>query len=459
MRRRLSLGVVIATLCACVAYAVWFQDNRPQLVRAPDALTRHTIRVGKSVHVSAALPHVHHEGCTLAADPTDADRLFAASMHLPRPGESGIAGYASNDGGATWALATQRLPGPGERCCDETVAYSPYGGVYLAHMRGPAEGGKPTVFAYSPDNGKTWEERGATGQIADRPQIVIDASPGPRRGRLYCNANDNRPLFFASEDGGRTIESASLPDARFPTVYPSNPVVLADGTVVIAYRRSGGTNALAPPAIAVWRSTDGGKTFSAATHVPTAWRHARARSNSGLASYPLLAAGPPRPGAQPAGRLYCVWTDGARRDERCVLISSSDDRGATWQPPLVLSDQPLGADAAADWQADIPAVAVNKHGVVAVCWYDRRGLPKSTTSGSGAVTSARYNIRLRVSIDGGDTWLPSVQVNEQPGKGDLFEVRFWSGLGADTDGRFHPLWIGDATGTGQLWTATVEVKE
>jgi hypothetical protein len=45
----------------------------------------------------------------------------------------------------------------------------------------------------------------------------------------------------------------------------------------------------------------------------------------------------------------------------------------------------------------------------------------------------------------------------RPG-GDVADVRYWSGLAADADGRFHPLWISDPTGGRPLWTRLVELE-
>ncbi len=43
-------------------------------------------------------------------------------------------------------------------------------------------------------------------------------------------------------------------------------------------------------------------------------------------------------------------------------------------PPVPLSEQPGAKPGEKTYDAFIPAVAVNKAGVVAVFWYDRRGL-------------------------------------------------------------------------------------
>lgn len=225
--------------------------------------------------------------------------------------------------------------------------------------------------------------------------------------------------------------------------------MLPGGAVVVAYAID------APPArdphrIVVWRSADGGRTFAAAGRVPTRWRHPShttqgiVRSNS-----PRLAAAPV--GAAAAGRLYCVWDDGP-----FVLVSASDDCGSTWTSPAVLSEHTLGAGQDGRYYAAMPAIAVNGRGEVAAAWYDRRGLPPEAIDAAGVVQRRGYNLRLRASRDGGRTWLPSVQVNEQPGRGDPGQARFWGlAVAADAAGRLHPTWVSDSGGVQQLWTAAV----
>jgi hypothetical protein len=114
-----------------------------------------------------------------------------------------------------------------------------------------------------------------------------------------------------------------------------------------------------------------------------------------------------------------------------------------------LSEQPEAEDPSRDYIAYIPAVAVNGAGIVAVTWYDRRGLP------AGARMRG-WNVRMRVSLDGGATWPPSVQVNSEPSTGELTGWHT-AGLCADADGAFPPVRIDDRTGKAQLWMATVRL--
>jgi len=147
-------------------------------------------------------------------------------------------------------------------------------------------------------------------------------------------------------------------------------------------------------------------------------------------------------------RLYYVWEDGGAVAR--ILLSASADRGRTWTAPVVLSEQPADAAGEQDYGAFKPSIAVNKEGAVAVSWYDRRGLGASRSG---------YNVRLRVSLDGGASWLPSVQPNDKTCRArpdDLGDDT--AGLTADAAGNFHPVWIDDRADRRQVWTRTVKVE-
>ena len=118
-----------------------------------------------------------------------------------------------------------------------------------------------------------------------------------------------------------------------------------------------------------------------------------------------------------------------------------------------------------------PAVAVNPSGVVGVMWYDRR------ENGN----SPGYWTRFTASLDGGETFLPSVKVSQAPSSFQVpkltlsgprvghresfvigvnfrqFSAGDTSGLTASPDGVFHALWVDNRTGVPQVWTAPVMV--
>jgi hypothetical protein len=127
---------------------------------------------------------------------------------------------------------------------------------------------------------------------------------------------------------------------------------------------------------------------------------------------------------------------------------------------------------------------VNNDGIIAVSWYDRRDDPENRN----------YRLRMSASLDGGESWAPSVPVSEADfifrapaefptkawvsGGGDLrarektdhFDVSVQPGprlytssgdyaaLVAGADGRFHTFWVDNRTGVAQLYTASAKVE-
>lgn len=467
--RRQRLGFVLVAAALIGGGLFWLTRpptgaDWPDLKMAPAAMTAARVRVGRNVHVSSPFPTTEHLGCALAADPSNPLRLFAASTLGDNYVD--VAGYYSHDGGQTWSLGGKRPHQPGEQVADEDVAFGPGGGLFFVNMRTPAgtpgahRYGTPGVatidFAYSPDGGKTWEERGSIPRYIDRPCLGVDNSSGPYRGRLYVHANVEEPITFTSTDAAKTFSEVAPLEPKVRSTRPSNPVVLRNGTVLVtaAVFVTGSDPHLELP---LWRSDDGGRSFAKVTpNLAGRWKHKRIKSRSVFGVYyPRLAVDPGSP--RFAGRAYCVWRDGHASDECYILFARSPDGGATWTTPVVVSEQPAGIDAGPDYAADIPSIAVNGNGIVAVMWYDRRGLPKHVVGPGGVIPPAPgYNARLRVSSDGGETWQPSVQLNEVPMKGNPEEARHWTGLAAAADGRFHAAWIGDSTGKRQVWTAAVE---
>jgi hypothetical protein len=101
----------------------------------------------------------------------------------------------------------------------------------------------------------------------------------------------------------------------------------------------------------------------------------------------------------------------------------------------------------------MPAVAVNRDGVVGVSWYDRRD----------NADNLGYWPRFSASLDGGAMFLSSVRVSTAPNLVmDPKETRLnggdTAGLAADAAGVFHPVWIDNRTGTHQVWTTPVTVR-
>lgn len=121
-----------------------------------------------------------------------------------------------------------------------------------------------------------------------------------------------------------------------------------------------------------------------------------------------------------------------------------------------------------DYNATTVAAAVKTDGAIGVCWYDRRGLqpvrlvPRDDglqVKGTDVLEPIKegWNVRMRVSTDGGTTWYPSVQLNDMSGEGAM-SVRHTLGLAASPNGEFHAVWIDNRTGEREIWTCKISLE-
>ena len=466
-KRRVRLGTIVClVLAALIAWELWPKDfffpRLTEAVEAPAAV----ITVGENVQVSRSHETLSFSECVIAADPNSAGSLFAASICWPRPDERGLVGYMSDDGGMTWKASLELLEdhlGKHESLCDPTIAFGPTGDLYLAHMRLPSKTpklgengiGKAGYGSLDllclPAGTSEWQLRSRIERYIDRPWLAIDQTDGSSRGRLYCIANVGPAILFTSSDGSHTLKMSDFPKlggAEKMTAYPAQPLVMSDGSLLAGFEGSRDRQPASDPRMfPVFRSSDGGQTLTFCGSVSD-WKHAHLKPKSpNMDIFPQMAVDP---GSRSfADHIYAVWGQlfQNRPATEWILFSRSTDRGRTWSPPVKLSEQSDADDPPHDYIAYIPCITVNKMGAVAVSWYDRRGLP----SGGQA---RGWNLRIRVSLDGGTTWAPSVQVNSKPSTG-TFKGWFTAGITADVSGRFHPVWLDDRTGVAQLWTASV----
>jgi BNR repeat-like domain len=350
-----------------------------------------------------------------------------------------VATFTSSDGGNTWKLArVQKGQAENESYGDPHLAYGADGSVYLVTLRDnfrKANAGN-TELARSRDNGKTWD-RTTLLPWNDRPFLVTDGGGGERDGLIACYAAGSKPLVAVSRDGGQSFSAWKPLLSTGMTRGMGTGVRLSDGTLVVSY-------GMPPAAVTVARSTDGGQSYREAPNV--------GRYKPGILGLPDLASDPASPAYK--DRLYLVWPDQTPIGKH-VWLARSQDRGETWSRPVLLSEQPGEGEAATRYDSFLPAVSVNKAGVVGVMWYDSRNLPAKRRA---------WNIRFRASRDGGETWLPSVRVTDRE---SLFEegARVSStlpgdtaGLVADADGVFHAAWVDNRTGVRQIWTAAIRVE-
>jgi hypothetical protein len=476
------------------------QPNKPAPISQAGAAGERPvtgIHVGTNVQVSMAWPRVPHAEVTMAADPYHADWLLAGSMYNPPPYSAAapkVIVYASRNGGKTWQVSLERKNPNPQTYADPAFAYGPDGSLTFVDMYFPsldATKGLSLQFTRTRDGGRTWSTMTQIPGLHDRPFLAVGNTDERRKGWLYCTDGVPDKSVFVSKDQAATFLPAKVWSNRLKEgVLMGNPVVTSQGGLVLLYTTlpdalwpttTAGKRArradpdqvplgAAPPqapsicSVAVVRSQDGGASFQKEQQI------AHYQYGSGRGGLPMLATDSGQSAYK--DRLYAVWLDMRSSGSR-VMLSLSKDGGVTWSQPTLLSEQSEEAvltksdstrttNTFTSYEAFLPCVAVNKAGVVGVTWYDTRGLPPE---------QAGWNLRFRASLDGGDTWLPSVQVTSDSTlytkerkkrfptekRGMYYQPGHTAGLAADTNDVFHPLWIDGRTGIRQVFTAAVTV--
>lgn len=446
------------------------------------------ITVGPNIQVSKIRKDQMHWEVLIAADPDNSKNLIACTIvgtEGSRQERPHNVVYASFDGGVTWQ-ETMDVAAEMTAVGDPSCTYGRGGVAYMASL----VAGKKVLLSRSADSGKTW---GSPIELPsmDREYVTVDNNGS--KGRVYVHGTS---FLRSIVSGGSSIAEFSLwssSDGERPFVGPArlatsetgrtlmgmgNGVVLSDGTFVAitgevneSLYADGLKSFRAIGRILAVSSTDRGQSLLP-TGIVSDWTpEIGHRLTSGV--LPVLAVD----GSQGPfkDRLYAVWLD-SRLSRRQVMISRSSDRGKTWSPPLVVNDDAPHRDGRDGPHNALPTVAVNPYGVVGVMWYDRRDSPDNLA----------YRPRFAASMDGAETFLPSVAISEasssidrsgplrltvldqgQPNHGKLaFSIGVYmrqfsggdtSGLSASADGLFHPLWIDNRTGVMQVWTTTVSV--
>ena len=434
--------------------------------------------VSPSVQVSGAHPaDVHYEVCA-AIDPRNSLHLIAASFRYAPDGRTRTVIYASTDGGKTWraSLDSAALDYTGDPSC----AYGPDGAAYYTAsllLPSAARDARRMLLFRSPDGGATWDPPDSL-TYTDRESLVVDTTGGPHNGRIYVVGSNRIPrgspgdvVAFYSTDRGRTFAG---PGKRpgfgqgYQTASASNAAIAADGTMAVIFPQSSRQSSEMHIAL----STDGGASLTAgaaiAPHIVAGARKGAAQNN--LNEVPALAIDCSE--SLYRNRVYAAWVEGVSGRGQ-IYFAWSADLGKTWSKARAINDNPPG-DGTSQF---MPSVAVNRDGVVAVTWYDRRNHPDNLG----------WDVRLTASPDGGETFAPSVPIStggmnfredtylgpfrerergvtNNQGRGQHLSVAItnflfmggdYAALLADSAGKFHAFWVDNHSGTGQIWTAVI----
>jgi hypothetical protein len=340
----------------------------------------------------------------------------------------------------------------------------------------------PAALAQRDPNNPTWWDKyaylakggalgagGATASVADGSNVDVSNECGPQS-ETYVTLDTSSPKRLAggsneifrlpmrgywSADGGKTWGGVDLPLP--PPIgangidFGSDPTLAFDsgglafyGYIVVYFGSGNGINGTA---IAVARSSDGGKTYPAATffafeggsnhfndkpmitadanrtspfrdNVYIAWDAASggsatgggvrlARSSDHGATFTTVRiddpSGPGRaigavPFVGPNGEVYAAWND---YRANAIVFNRSFDGGATWGAPVTISGK------AAPFQIDVPAEFNRGALVYPACDADRstgRRRGRLTCAWMDLAASGNSDVFLSYSDDQGATW-------------------------------------------------------
>ncbi len=419
-----------------------------------------SILLEEPVVVSRDRAEVPHIEPSLAAHPKAANLLFGAAITYPnadpmgRAGDTVVDGFRSTDGGRSWI----RVPLPACRI-DPWVRFGTDGALFVSCLGG--NDGPLNVYR-SPDGGITWAEpaRVAANKTADRPvlsaegdQVIVAfgqyASVPGLQGRPYA------PAVSWSGDGGRTFNEPAFVLHDHLVQQPFDAVTLSSGTHVLFFMDYATAQEMPLLHRRTWavRSENQGRSFSLPALVleqsvaEMPWSVAVDRSTLHPDRLYVAVDGiwQRRPGVSAAAHPA---------DTPALFLLISDDGGESWRTGPARIDVPEGAN------AETPAIAVNRDGVVGVSWYDTRSDPRGEC----------FDLYFSASVDGASTFLPGVRVTSVPScpraserqRGVATRWSFggdYSGLAAGADGRFHLFWADSRSENYQIWSAAARISE
>lgn len=314
-------------------------------------------------------------------------------------GASNIGWATSTNGGRTWKRGflprTTQLSTPTglyPRVSDPAVAYDAAHGVWLISSLGFSSSTNAMLISRSVD-GTSWNApvtavRSDTDLEFDKEWIVCDNwISSPFRGSCYLTYADfgtGHLVVATSRDGGLTWSAPVpfTPEFRGEALNGTQPVVLADGTLVIVFASLTDLEASL--------SVDGGATFAA----PASVADIRFTDIGSMRVSPF-----PSVEVDGAGTIFVAWTDCGLRPtcsgDDILVVSSPDAR--TWSTPV---RAPTGQRQAGH-SYFLPGVGADSAapGHIGIVYYEM------------AACGCRVDVGFIGSPDGGATWAAAQRLN------------------------------------------------
>lgn len=344
-------------------------------------------------------------------------RLHVSFVTLRGAGNTPNAAWvvSSDDGGSTLSEPT-RVTGPLAFQVRLIAHPSVPGRLYLSWLQAEETGtyalpttGNPVVMAGSNDGGVTWSTPVRVSPPS-RPRVVAPAPAIGADGELYlayldvgedrldyhgAHGGQGGPPYTGtwalvvsrSTDQGTTwaesvVAGALVPTERFVVFLPPTPSLAVEpgtGRLYVAFH----DGTLGDPDVWVWRSEDGGRSFSAGVRVNDTPR------GDGTAQYLGRLA------AAPGGRLDIVYYDRRNDAENVrneVTFQSSNDGGRTFGSSLVISDGAFDSRIGYGGERGLADLG-SRLGLVSG---DRRVLAAWSDTRAGTIASQKQDLALAV---------------------------------------------------------------
>ena len=385
--------------------------------------------------------------------------LLAAYNDTPGNNGVGIGVSHSTDGGATWnvpaatvtqlQLPTNSLDGLALNDVFDPTATADSNGVYVGHIANNGYGSINGLYVHQgalQGNGAIlWSTPVEVAVDAatlvgmpdpayrfnDRCQITSDPTANmvhvawiKDRGMYDRNNPPQPPLTAPPSDifysSSATSTSAPL---NFTAAQQINDAAQNLGNMPVPRVDSNGTVYVSWLDYDVWtggqgtiwldKSTDGGTTWGTDINVtPTPIELPPLNVTTGAGATSALAKGAPVLEVSPTtpNELYIVYAadpdknsasgaDGP--DDANIYLIRSTNGGTTWNTPVQINDDTTTNDQILPW------IDVKPDGTIDVAWYDRRNDTALPPGGD-----QYWDVYLARSIDGGQTFLPNVQIND-----------------------------------------------
>lgn len=332
-------------------------------------------------------------------------------------GGAASCGYAfSSDGGRTWTRGliprlTQVGGGPYFRSTDPVAAIDLSGNLYLNTLaaRNSDFSLADLTLSRSTDNGATWSN-----------PIVVFAAPNaqlfPDKNWMTVNDHSNSSTVnrlavtftsftsnatgqstgsnlrcTTSDDGGNTWTVPSFITPPGTSNQATQPIFLPDGSLLVTYVTF--TSQSLTFRVESKRSPDGGATWPASPQViddvTSIWDDPGARDGVYLISSAI---------ARNVGSVFVTWNKSVNNRPN-IMISRTDDNGASWSAPTRVNLPRTGVS------AFNPTVDASLDGqTVTVTWMDTRNAPDGRNF---------VDMYAATSTDGGVTWSEDFRISDR----------------------------------------------